>query len=197
MKDYTTLSDADLILSWKEGDEQAFSNLYKMYVMPLMRLAVSKTNSREIAEELVQNSFVKLYEHKRSIETNTSVQAYLFVILKNQILNHYRSQLVRNKYELHIAKHANAEDHSLIEQIESRELAALINMEIEKLPPKCREVFILSRKGFLSNKEIAAKLDISENTVEQHIRKAISKLRMSLGQLIELGVVIYVCIMLR
>lgn len=165
-----------------------------MYVMPMMRLAISKTNSREIAEELVQNSFVKFYEHKRSIETNTSIQAYLFVILKNQILNHYRSQLVRNKYEVHIAKHTNAEDHSLLEQIESRELAGLIDMEIEKLPPKCREVFILSRKEFLSNKEIAAKLHISENTVEQHIRKAISKLRMSLGQLIELGVVIYVCI---
>lgn len=159
--------------------------------MPLMRLAISKTNNREIAEELVQNSFVKLYEHKTYIETNTSIRAYLFVILKNQVLNHYRSQLVRDKYEVHIAKHTNVEDNSLIEHIESRELAALINMEIDKLPPKCREVFILSRKEFLSNKEIAAKLNISENTVEQHIRKAISKLRMSLGQVIELGLILY------
>lgn len=156
-----------------------------------MRLAISKTNNREIAEELVQNSFVKLYEHKKSIETSTSIRAYLYVILKNQVLNHYRNQLVRNKYEMHISKQTQVDDYSVIEQIESKELEIHINKEIDQLPLKCREVFILSRKEFLSNKEIAAKLNISENTVEQHIRKAISKLRSSLGKVIELSVVLY------
>lgn len=162
-----------------------------MNVMPLMRLAISKTNDRVIAEELVQNSFVKLYEHKLSLQTNTSIRAYLYVILKNQILNHYRSQLVRNKYETFISKQPQMADSSIIDQMESRELEEHINKEIDKLPLKCREVFILSRKEFLSNKEIAARLNISENTVEQHMRKALGRLRSSLGQLVEIGVIIY------
>lgn len=159
--------------------------------MQLMRLAISKTNSREIAEEWVQNSFVKLYAHKESIEAGISIRAYLYVILKNQILNHYRNQLVRDKHEAYMAKQSLVEDHSIIDQIASKELEVHINKEIDQLPVKCREVFILSRKEFLSNKEIAAKLNISENTVEQHIRKAISRLRMSLGKVVTLSLVLY------
>lgn len=180
-----------MINSWKNGNEQAFSILYKTYVMQLMRLAVSKTNDNAIAEDLVQNTFVKLYEHKKSVDANTSIQAYLYVILKNQILNHYRSHLVRNTYEIHISKKAHDPEYSVIDHLESKELESLVDKEIDKLPIKCREVFILSRKKFLSNKEIAAQLNISENTVEQHIRKAISKLRMSLSQVIELVVACY------
>lgn len=156
-----------------------------------MRLAVSKTNDKELAEELVQNSFLKLYEHKKAIEPNTSIKAYLYVILKNQILNHYRAQTVRDKYEAHLTNQPRFEDHSIIEKIESQELEVLINEAIERLPTKCREVFILSRKQFLTNKEVAERLGISENTVEQHIRKAISKIRSSIGHVVELALLFY------
>jgi len=154
-------------------------------------MALSKTNDRDIAEELVQDSFVKFYQHKQSLAVDTSVMAYLYVILKNRILNHYRKQLVQQKYEHYLFHNQSSQDNSLEESIETRELEKQLNDEIAKLPEKCKAVFLLSRKENFSNKKIAQELNISENTVEQHMRKALGRLRGSLGQYLELAIVLY------
>lgn len=135
---------------------------------------------------MVQNSFLKFYHHKDAVETSTSLFAYLYVILKNQILNYHRSQIVHQKYEAYVAKFHPQNDNYLQSAIESRDLEKLIEKEIEKLPDKCRNAFLLSRRKNLSNKEIAIELNISENTVEQHMRKALSRLRLSLRDYIGL-----------
>jgi RNA polymerase sigma-70 factor (ECF subfamily) len=152
---------------------------------------MQKTGDRDTAHELVQDSFINLYKHKSSAPEIKSVRAYLYVILKNNILNHYRKESARKKYQEYLAVHTSPLDHSTELTIESRELERQLNDEIEKLPPKCRAVFKLSRKEHLSNKEIASRLGISENTVEQHMRKAIRDLRSSLGGVLGLAVVLY------
>jgi RNA polymerase sigma-70 factor (family 1) len=155
-----------------------------------MSIAINKTNNRSDSEELVQNSFFKFYEQKKSFNSDNSVFAYLYVILKNQILNHYRKQLVHQKYEIHVAKNFSFQEESLTLEIETRELEKQIYAEVEKLPEKCKKVFLLSRKENLTNKEIAERLNISENTVEQHMRKALGRLRNSLANYMELALVI-------
>jgi RNA polymerase sigma factor (sigma-70 family) len=119
-----------------------------------------------------------------------SVRAYLYVILKNNILNYYRKEVSRKRYQEYAAQLPQF-DYSTQVTVESRELEKQLSNEIEKLPPKCRAVFKLSRHEHLSNKEIAARLGISENTVEQHMRKALRDLRSAFGGLMEAGIIIY------
>lgn len=152
---------------------------------------MQKTGDRDISHELVQDSFINLYKLKSSATEIKSVRAYLYVILKNSILNHYRKESARKKYQEYMSIHANDLDHSTTLAIESRELERQLNDEIDKLPPKCRAVFKLSRREHLSNKEIASRLGISENTVEQHMRKAIRDLRSSLGGVLGLEILCY------
>lgn len=153
-----------------------------------MAKAVAKSTCREDAEELVQNSFLKLYQKKASIKEDQPIFGYLFTVLKNEALNQYRNKLVREKYETFVKNNGTELVQSLVEELESKDLSAQLDLEIEKLPKKCKSVFLLSRKENLSNKEIAEALNISVNTVEQHMRKALGKLRLSIRDLIVLFV---------
>ncbi|WP_442588390.1 RNA polymerase sigma-70 factor [Pedobacter sp. AW31-3R] len=173
-------SDSELLLLWQQGDESAFEALYKKYAVKLLAVAMQKTGDRITAEEIVQDSFLSFYKNKQSLTALSSVLAFLYVILKNKIMDKYRHDFVRRKYEDHLFAYYNEADHSTTAFIETRELEKLLNEEIEKLPQQCRTVFNLSRKQYFSNKEIANSLQISENTVEQHMRKALRILRGSI-----------------
>ncbi len=184
-------NDAHLITRWQQGDAQAFSQLYKAHVIDLLVVAMHKTNNRQSAEELVQNSFVKLLEHRDRLEADTSIKAYLYVILKNQILNYYRHELVEHRYINNMLNTESERGDSVMDIIETRELEKKLEIEIANLPGKCRTVYVMRRKENMTNKEISRILGISENTVEQHMRKAMNRLRNSLANLVELALIIY------
>lgn len=169
-----------MILLWKSGNENAFSQIYSRYVLDLLKIAAKKTNNRDDAEELVQNCFLKLYQHKNKLANKLNLFAYLYVILKNQVFNYHRSLLTHQKYENYVLHKETQTDNSLLDFLEAKDLESEIYGAIEKLPEKCKNVFLLSRKKHLSNKQIANILNISENTVEQHMRKALGRLRISL-----------------
>ncbi len=181
LESYSGYGDAELIRWWVNGDEAAFDTLYRRYVAPLLNKAFQKTSSRELSKELVQDVFMELYLHRNKLEIHSSVQGYLFTILKNKILNHYRHQLVQKKYRQFII--TRGEEHTLDsgKHLETKELHDKVHMLVQQLPAQCRTVFMLSREQKLSNKEIAEQLNISVNTVEQHIRKARRILREALG----------------
>jgi RNA polymerase sigma-70 factor (family 1) len=165
--------------------------LYKKHAVALLAIAYNKTGNRENAEELVQESFINLFNHKEAIEQTTSIRAYLYVILKNKAINLYRQAELHEKYTAYMTSQPPALSVSPLAYVETRELEQLLNSEIEKLPPQCQLVFKLSREQNLSDKEIAAEMDISVNTVEQHKRKALRLLRTSLGGTLEIAAVIY------
>jgi RNA polymerase sigma factor (sigma-70 family) len=105
----------------------------------------------------------------------------LYTILKNRLLDHHRRQLVQKKYQdyaTHLA--AGICHNNVYSYIDTKELELLLQHEIQNLPPQCQHVFRLRREKELSNKEIALELNISENTVEQHMRKALRLLRNAL-----------------
>ncbi|HEY0667375.1 MAG TPA: RNA polymerase sigma-70 factor, partial [Sphingobacteriaceae bacterium] len=176
---------------WYEGDDNSFRIIYERHYTQLLAIGLQKTGNRDIAQELVQDTFMKLYQCKNRIIEITSIRAYLYVILKNKILNHHRTELGYKKYLSYISNYINHSDNSTMNKLETRELERQLNLEIENLPPQCQKVFKLSRKEYLSNKEIAIVLGISENTVEQHMRKALRNLRRSLGSFIEITAIVY------
>lgn len=180
-----------MIILWQEGDEQAFEFFYKKYLMLLTGIAYNKTGDREVAEELVQDTFINLYQHKMSLDANTSIKAYLYIILKNKITDFYRQEVVHQRYADYIVNHTSSETVSPLAYVETRELEKILKEAINNLPPQCQKVFRLSREQYLSDKEIATEMDISVKTVEQHKGKALRLLRGALGGTLELAVLTY------
>ena len=166
--------------------------MYRSHLIPLTAIAYNKTGDREVAEELVQEAFINLYRHKLSLEENTSIKAYLYVILKNKITDYYRLEVMHQRYADYIVNHTSAESMSPLVYVETRELEQILRDAIANLPPKCREVFRLSREQYLSDKEIAAEMGISVKTVEQHKGKALRLLRGALGGLFEFAVLAFI-----
>jgi RNA polymerase sigma-70 factor (family 1) len=180
IKNPTNYSDQELISLWQEGDDSAFEILYKKYNIQLITIALQKTNDRETAKELVQNTFITLFKNKDSAHRIGSLMAYLYTILKNRILDQHRHDLIHKKYEDY-ATYYNAEKYQADAHtyIETKELERLLKDEIKKLPPQCENVFRLRREHDLSNREIALQLNISVKTVEQHMSKALRLLKVA------------------
>jgi RNA polymerase sigma-70 factor (family 1) len=177
---YADHSDADLVQRWLIGDETAFDVLYMRYATRLLNTAIHRTNSREISRELVQEVFMELYLHRFSLRINARLEGYLFTILNNKIKNYHRRLLIEQKYREHTRLSNGSMEASANLAAEKKELKKKIDSIIYELPPRCRAVFLLKRNELLSNKEISRRLNISENTVEQHMRKALNLLRRSL-----------------
>jgi len=144
---------------------------------------MQKTNDREAARELVQTVFVTLSQNKATAHHIQSLKAYLYTILKNRLLDYYRHLLVQKKHQFYSGQlYVAAEHNNVYTYVDTRELELLLQEEIQKLPPQCKQVFRLRREAELSNKEIAHQLHISENTVEQHMRRALRLLRHALQE---------------
>lgn len=173
------LSDSELIVLWQSGADHAFEILYKRYAVQLLALALSKTSDREIAEEIIQDAFLSLFLKKQTADTIYNLSAFLYTTVKHKIIDHYRREKSLKQFFEHSQHHLTDIDNSTSQGIELRDMEAHIAVQVDGLPNKCKNVFVLSRTHHMTNKQIATQLEISENTVEQHIRKAIRLLRAS------------------
>jgi RNA polymerase sigma-70 factor (ECF subfamily) len=186
IKNYHNDSDPELISLWKEGDEKAFECLYKRYVVYLTNIATKKTTSIDIAKDCVQEVFLSVYHRKDELQTTTSLKSYLYTALQHKIYNHYQKVLTRIKYEQAASVNLKIVGNNLNEEFESKDLEKQIQEKILSLPPQCRKVFLLSREEQLPYKEIAKQLNISVNTVDQHIQKALRILKNTVGRMAHL-----------
>lgn len=146
-----------------------------------MNLAHKKTGQLEASQELVQDLFISLYRQLPGLHQDTQLENYLFIALRNRVYNFHRQQLAQLKKEQAFMQDMPANPRENSGLLELKELETLLKSKIQELPTQCRAVFLLSRENQLSNKEVAERLNISVNTVEQHMRKALRILRSSLG----------------
>lgn len=159
------------------GDERAFSILYDLFSADLTKHILSKVSDAQVAEDILHDLFLSLWRNRQNMLEIESLPAYLYSSCRYLILAHYRSELKRaNSKEIEDLDILD-ETVPLEERLHYRYIIDIVSNEIENLPEKCREVFKLSRSEFVSNKEIAQRLAISESTVEKHINKAIRRLR--------------------
>ncbi|QIL37902.1 RNA polymerase sigma-70 factor [Pedobacter sp. HDW13] len=189
--DYNNYTEQELIELWKMGNDDVFELFYNKHVIKLLNIARLKTGNMAVAQELVQDTFLSLHKKKLEIQQQTNLIAYLYIALKKNILNYYRKESVHKKYETYIQSHSSELDNSTEWSINTKELELQIIEEIEKLPPQCSKVFKLSRIDGMSDKEIAATLNISVNTVEQHKRKALRILRTAFKEYLGTALVMY------
>lgn len=178
--DYSTCSDGELLLIFKSGDVGGFNALFNRHWQPLFCLSKRILENEDLAKDVLQETFVSLYESAR-VKEITHVRSYLFQIARYQCFMQLRSGRISKKHidRLQLISSTN----SVEEYMDVRELEDLLRHEIELLPDKCREVFYLSRYQMLSNKKIAEQLHISQKTVEHQITKALKMLRMSLDKM--------------
>ena len=147
-------------------------------------MALKKTTSPDTAKECVQEVFLSLYQRKNELQTTSSLKAYLYTALQNKIYNHYQKELTRRQYEQAACEHLKIVGNDLSGELEAKELEKKIHEKIQELPQQCRKVFLMSRQEHLPYKEIAKELNISVNTVDQHIQKALRIIRTSISKVV-------------
>jgi RNA polymerase sigma-70 factor (family 1) len=169
------LSEKEELELLRNASKQSFEALYHRYVGKLYNfvLKVSKGDTY-IAEELVQRTFIKIWETREYIDPDKSFISYLCTIAKNMLLNEYEHQTIQFIYEEYVKAIAIENDDSTEKEVDKNLLEEYIDTLADKLPPKRREIFILSRKDGLTNKLIAKQLNISESTIETQLSKALS-----------------------
>ena len=180
---FTHLTDEELIKLLQLGDQHAFEALYRRYWRKLYQLAYRKLRNRELAEELVQELFMSLWLKREKLKLHSSVAAYLGMAVRYMIIKFFQKERVHHQYEQSTPppiQFANTTE----DDVHLHDLQVMIEDGINKLPQKCREVFLLSRHENLSQKEISIQLNISEKTVENHIGKALRLIRLSLKDFI-------------
>ncbi len=169
---------AEILLGVSQGNEKAFSELYDIFYPSLTRHVLSKIKDQNTAEDILHDLFLSLWKNRNTILEIESIPAYLYSAVRYLILAQYRKQ--KNK-ELNILDidHLDIiqEEVSIEDRLYYRYLLDQVQLEIENLPQKCKEVFKLSREHHLSIKQIADELSISESTVKKHINKALNQLR--------------------
>lgn len=157
-----------------------FVLIYQKYSEKLFGYTFVLLKNKEEAEEVVQETFVKLWEKRSEILINSSLGAYLFKMSKNIILNRIREKFYFSVAAEWIKEERDVMENSTEETIDTNELQNILNEIISRLPAKRKEVFLLSRVENMTYKEIAAYLNISENTVDTQIRKSLEFIRQHL-----------------
>ncbi|MBC9795822.1 RNA polymerase sigma factor [Sinomicrobium weinanense] len=168
-----------LISLLKQGDEKAYEYLMDRYYRKLCIYANSLTNDSLTAEDIVQNVFIRLWKKRHLLTIRTSLKSFLYRSVHNEYIDQYRKNVALLNVEKRYIEHLNA----IIEPEEAQGNEKLIKQvfeAIQNLPPRCKEVFMLSKKNGLTNIEISEYLGISINTVENQIGKAFKILRKSL-----------------
>lgn len=159
----------------RTASKQSFELLYHRYSAKLYNFVLKVSNGdRYIAEELVQRTFIKVWETREYINPEKSFISYLCTIAKNMLLNEYEHQTIQFIYQEYVKLNMVEIDSSTEKEVDKKLLEEYIDKLTEKMPPKRKEIFILSKKKGLSNKLIAKELNISESTIETQLSKALA-----------------------
>lgn len=183
-------TDTELFDLVKEGSAKAFSEIYDRYWALLYKHAYRLLKDKELAQDVVQEVFLNLWDKINVIDIQFSISPYLYRAVRNKVLNLIQKDKVKDNYtQSFINFVANSEaitDYRLRERL----LKEKIEKEVAALPSKMREVFKMSRIQNMSHKQIAEKLNLSDKTVKKQMSNAIHILRIKLGGFLILSILL-------
>lgn len=170
------LTDANIVAQLIKGNENAYSYLVDLYYDSLCVYANNLARDHFESEDIVQNVIVKLWQRRKKLSENISIKNYLYKSVYNEFVDSYRKNVAVSALE---KKYIEGLDtfYESKDLKDTLPLKAIIEKEIEQLPLKCKETFLLSKRDGLTYTEIAEYRNISINTVENHMSKAFSILR--------------------
>lgn len=184
------LAEIDFFKALKEGDESAFEMMFKSHYQPLCNYAYSFLLDRDEAEEVVQATFLAIWEKKEGITIASSLKAYLYRAVRNNCLNVLKHAKIKKRHAEESAFVSDRSHEAVAQSVISTELDQKIGDALMALPEQCRLIFKLSRYEELKYAEIAQQLNISVKTVENQIGKALKIMREQLKEYLPILIIL-------
>lgn len=166
-----------LLIELRRGNKNAFSVLFSTYYKDLVMFAGCYLQERSICEDIVQSVFLKVWNDRESLSIESSIKSYLLTSVRNSCLDEIRHRYIVREHESVVLSDSVLDDVDTENYILYSDLYTHLEEALDKLPLACREAFEMSRFEQLKYKEIAARLNVSERTVEVRIGKALELLR--------------------
>jgi len=174
-------NEIKILQQLKLGNRQSYSRLFETYYPVLCAFAFKYLSDLDTSKEIVQDLFVSIYERRSSLVINTSLKSYLFQSVKNRAYNYLSKKRTEEKHHKLISlQDSGVAD--LNDQLTEVEMEQEVFRTIEKLAPRCREIFVMSRIDGMRNGQIADELGVSIRTVETQISNALKEIRYNLRQ---------------
>jgi RNA polymerase sigma-70 factor (ECF subfamily) len=168
--------DSALVNLLRQGDANAFEKLFFNFADRIYYFALRYMRNQHDAEEIVQEVFVKLWENRENLNLELSFSGYLFTIARNTIFNQNRKKVNEQAYHDYVRNYLETYSCKTEDDLIYADIKSLIDKVVEELPPQRKLIYKLSRESGLSYREIAQQLNLSERTVEAHIRLALKTL---------------------
>lgn len=169
------------IIAIQQGEESIFEQVYEKHHEKLYFYILKKTSSSYLAEEVVQLTFIKLWNYRQSLSVEVPIEAQIFRIAKTSLIDLLRKNATQRRTIENFKDLVPVQDENVISSFIKKEMGERIAFLIERLPPVRKKVFKLSREEGLSHKEIAQQLSLTPKNVENHISKAIRQLKKGLS----------------
>lgn len=176
MPDCSLYDEKELLAKIAAGDEQAFKKLFDLYKERFYSVALKMTRSDEVAEDIVQDVFMKIWNKRGRLVDIDNPSSYFFTAVYRRIYHHYRKIALEKKL-LQVAPPVKGSVNTTDEMVLAHESNKLISQAISKLPPQQQLVFKLSKQEGLSRNDVARQLHISPNTVKNHLADALKFIR--------------------
>jgi len=161
--------DTYLVSLLQKGDKQAYKTLFEKYGTRLYLFALKYLKEKEDAKDLLSEVFLTLWENRQNLKTNSSLKAYLFTIAYNNIRQRFLKKIREEKYVQIFANEYLVDSPKGDEQLDYPLFLEKLNRIIDMLPPRRKEIFLLSYKKELKNYEIAEKLGLSDHHVKKQL----------------------------
>lgn len=174
------MDNQTLVRGLRMGNYTAYEELFILYFSKFVSFADSILHDREVAKDLVQEQFLKVWTNRERLDEKKSIQNYLYVLTKRAILNYLRDHRIADTIDNKNAPFYKDKETPL-SLVEINELKRRLYGGISRMPEQRKKIFLLSRDEGLSNREIAERLNLSVRTVERHISLALSDIRNSLS----------------
>lgn len=169
---YSNFSDEELTILLKQEDQIAFTEIYNRYWAEMYYHTFRMLRDEDSSKDVVQDVFSTLWLKSASLNVSTKLSGHLYISVRNKVLNLVAQNKVRNDYLSSVATFIteSTSDASIFDE---QQILDIVEAEIQKLPPRMKEIFELSRKDNLSHKEIAKKLNLSDQTVKKQVQNAL------------------------
>jgi RNA polymerase sigma-70 factor (family 1) len=186
-----------LLQKMAEGDEKAFEEIYKQYRDHLYNFTLKFVKSPELADDLTQEVFIRVWEHHRNMIKIESFRGYLFSMCRNHTLNFLNKASRENAAKGEMLRHYKKDQPSADDKLLSEEYRQFIKNTLDSLSPQTREIFRLCREEHRSYDEVAALLGISRNAVKKHMVRSHKTFKDRLGNDTDIPISILLLLLLR
>jgi RNA polymerase sigma-70 factor (family 1) len=181
MNDLTNKYEKLLVSQLRNNEVKSFDILFEKYSTKLYRFSFSLLKNHEDSKEIVQETFFRVWDKRREIDSSKSFKSYLFTISYHLIIDQLRLKLKDQEYRSFLKEYFKTEELQIISEPDYESLNRQIATIVEELPAKRKQIFTMSREQGLPHKEIAGQLNISVKTVENQINLALKLIKSRLG----------------